>query len=151
MGGDVEVITGGGEERQCTIYGAPDNSSTTSRVLLRCSCTSHIYVAFEYFCSASCTHFEYFSSGNCTHDHVVQTRCSRVDSQTWEGKLPPPLDGRPPSSSFLRCDIDKISPSLFTPPFLQLIIIRTNTCSDSTRLLQIGWRHFLCLISFSNT
>ena len=85
-----------------------------------------------------------------THNSAVSLQQSRLSD--FRGQVAPPLDGGPPSSSFLRCDIDKISPSLFTPPpFLQLIIIRTNTCSDSTRLLQIGWQHLLCLISFSNT
>ena len=112
MGGDVEVITGGGEERQCTIYGAPDNSSTTSRVLLRCSCTSHIYVAFEYFCSASCTHFEYFSSKTCTHSQ----QCSFVAAEStlrlerascplhWMADLPHhPFSGVTLIKSALRC------------------------------------------------
>ena len=95
-----------------------------------------------------------------THNSAVSLQQSGLSD--FRGQVAPPLDGGPPSSSFLRCDIDKISPSLFTsPPFLQLFIIRTNTCSDSsriveqqnhsTRLLQIGWQHFLCLISFSNT
>ena len=84
-----------------------------------------------------------------THNSAVSLQQSGLSD--FRGQVAPPLDGGPPSSSFLRCDIDKISPSLFTPPFLQLIIIRTNTCSDSTRLLQIGWQHFLCLITFSNT
>ena len=127
----------------------------TTRPPAAAACTSHIYVAFEYFCSASCTHFEYFSSKTCiysllTHNSAVSLQQSRLSD--FRGQVAPPLDGGPPSSSFLRCDIDKISPSLFTPPpFLQLIIIRTNTFSDTTRLLQIGWQHFLCLISFCNT
>ena len=145
MGGDVGVITGGGEERQCTIYGAPDNSSTSSS----CLHFTYMWPLSTFPQPAVLTLSTFLQRRVLTHNSAVSLQQSRLSD--FRGQVAPPLDGGPPSSSFLRCDIDKISPSLFTPPLLQLIIIRTNTCSDSTRLLQIGWQHFLCLISFSNT
>ena len=146
MGGDVEVITGGGEERQCTIYGAPDNSSTSSS----CLHLTYMWPLSTFAQPAVLTLSTFLQRRVLTDNSAVSLQQSRLSD--FRGQVAPPLDGGPPSSSFLRCDIDKISPSLFTPPFLLfLIIICTNICSDSTRLLQIGWRHFLCLISFRHT
>ena len=135
MGGDVEVITGGGEERQCTIYGAPDNSSTSS------SCLHFTYMwPLSTFAQPAVLTLSTFSSK--THNSAVSLQQSRLSD--FRGQVAPPLDGGPPSSSFLQCDIDKISPSLFTPPpFLIIIIIRTNTCTDSTHLLRIDWGLFM--------
>ena len=135
MGGDVEVITGGGEGRQCTIYEAPDNSSTSS------SCLHFTWPLSTFAQPAVLTLSTFLQRRVLTHNSAVSLQQSRLSD--FRGQVAPPLDGGPPSSSFLWCDIDKISPLLFTPPFLQLIIIRTNTCSDSTHLLRIGWGLFM--------
>ena len=138
MGGDVEVITGGGEERQCTIYGAPDNSSTSSS----CLHLTYMWPLSTFAQPAVLTLSTCLQRRVLTHNSAVSLQQSRLSD--FRGQVAPPLDGGPPSSSFLRCDIDKISPSLFTPPpFLIIIIIRTNTWSDSTHLLRIGWGLFM--------
>ena len=120
MGGDVEVITGGGEERQCTIYGAPDNSST-SRELLRCLHFTYMWPLSTFAQPAVLTLSTCLQRRVLTDNSAVSLQQSRLSD--FRGQVAPPLDGGPPSSSFLRCDIDKISPSLFTPPFLIIIII----------------------------
>ena len=83
MGGDVEVITGGGEERQCTIYGAPDNSSTSS------SCLHFTYICGLWVLLLSQLYSLWVLFFKDVYSlTTVQFRCSRVDSQTLEGKSP---------------------------------------------------------------
>ena len=82
----------------------------------------HIYVAFEYFAQPAVLTLNTFLQRRVlTHNSAVSLQQSRLSD--FRGQVAPPLDGGPPSSSFLWCDIDKISPSLFTPPFLIIIII----------------------------
>ena len=114
------------------------------------ACSSNMWPLSTFAQPAVLTLSTFLQRRVLTHNSAVSLQQSRLSD--FRGQVAPPLDGGPPSSSFLRCDIDKISPSLFTPPpFLIIIIIRTNTCSDSTHLLQIVWQHFLCLISFRHT